>query len=118
MLGPDSARASSRMAAQGNDGRETPMICSPTCSDRYVTYVCLIKSKIELFNLFNFYEHTRSSALYKKIYFQFIILIYYFEVPLLIYLSNFCPYHNSESSRDINLKLHWRIDFCYEEYID
>ncbi|XP_053395659.1 uncharacterized protein LOC123525787 [Mercenaria mercenaria] len=46
---PDSARPSSRLTARGNDGRETPMICSPTCSDR-TSEASILSEEVEAMN--------------------------------------------------------------------
>lgn len=46
---PDSARPSSRLTARGNDGRETPMICSPACSDR-TSEASVLSEEVEAMN--------------------------------------------------------------------
>ncbi|KAL4236649.1 Coiled-coil domain-containing protein [Mactra antiquata] len=64
---PDSARPSSRLTARGNDGRETPMICSPSCSDRTSEASMLseeVESMNEKLNILKFDEvvsHLRST---------------------------------------------------------
>ncbi|XP_060596231.1 uncharacterized protein LOC132750299 [Ruditapes philippinarum] len=45
----DSSRPSSKMTARGNDGRETPMICSPTCSDR-TSEASILSEEVEAMN--------------------------------------------------------------------
>ncbi|XP_052256460.1 uncharacterized protein LOC127861822 [Dreissena polymorpha] len=46
---PESVRPSSRQAALGLDGRETPMICSPTCSDR-TSEASILSEEVEAMN--------------------------------------------------------------------